>query len=356
MNIDATQGHPDANWRLIMPDTLVDTDILRTAVHLACRAPSLHNSQPWQWVADGAGLRLYVDRSRVLPSADKSGREAHIGCGAVLHHLRVAAAAAGCTANVDRFPDPNNLDHLASLDFSPLSLVTDGHRRRANAILHRRTDRLPFAAPREWGSLNPLLRSAVGVGTVHLDVLADDLRPRLAEASRLTESLRLQDSSYHTELNWWTGHFENSDGIPRSSLLSADESDRVDIGRSFPVSAHHERRAGLGQDRSTVLVLSTDQDTREDAFRCGEALSAVLLECTLAGMATCTLSHLTELQASRHLISALTGREAMPQLVIRVGEAPVLGEPPAMTPRRPLRDVLTFRPDGHQAVRLEKST
>jgi hypothetical protein len=327
-----------------MPDTLVDTDVLRAAVQLACRAPSLHNSQPWQWVAQGAGLRLYVDRSRILCSTDKTGREAYISCGAVLDHLRVAMAAAGCTAKVDRFPDPKNLDHLASLDFSPMSLVTDGHRRRADAILHRRTDRLSFAAPRNWESLEPVLRDVVDAGTVHLDVIADELRPELARASQLTESLRLYDSSYHTELYWWTGHFENSDGIPRSSLLSAAESDRVDVGRTFPVSAHNERRAGFGQDQSTVLVLSTDGDTRDDAFRCGEALSAVLLECTLAGMATCTLSHLTELQSSRHLIGTLTGRAAMPQLLIRVGEAPVLGEVPPMTPRRPLRDVLTFHP------------
>ena len=325
-----------------MPDTLVDTDVLRAAVQLACRAPSLHNSQPWQWVAEGAGLHLYVDHSRILPSADKSGREAHIGCGAVLDHLRVAMAAAGWTANVDRFPDPNNLDHLASLDFSPMSLVTDDHRRRADAILHRRTDRLPFAAPRNWDSLKLVLRDTVDASTIHLDVIADELRPELAKASQLTESLRLYDSSYHTELNWWTGHFENSDGIPRSSLLSAAESDRVDVGRTFPVSAHTERRAGIGEDQSTVLALSTDEDTRDDALRCGEALSAVLLECTLAGMATCTLSHLTELQSSRHLIGTLTRRGAMPQLLIRVGEAPALGEVPPMTPRRPLRDVLTF--------------
>jgi hypothetical protein len=328
-----------------MPDTLVDTDILRDAVQLACRAPSLHNTQPWQWVAEGPGLHLYVDRSRILPSTDKSGREAHIGCGAVLDHLCVAMAAAGWTANVDRFPDPNNVDHLASLDFSPMNVVTDGHRRRAEAILHRRANRLPFAAPRNWESLEPMLRNAVDAGTVHLDVIADTLRPELAKASQLTESLRLYDSSYHTELDWWTGHFENSDGIPRSSLVSVAESDRVDVGRTFPVSAHNERRAGIGEDQSTVLVLSTDEDTRDDAFRCGEALSAVLLECTLAGMATCTLTHLTELQSSRHLIGTLTGRAAMPQLLIRVGEAHVVGEQPPMTPRRPLRDVLRFHRD-----------
>jgi hypothetical protein len=328
-----------------MPDTLVDTDILRAAVQLACRAPSLHNSQPWQWVAEGPGLDLYVDRSRILPSADKSGREAHISCGAVLDHLRVAMAAAGWISNVERFPDPNNLDHLASLDFTPMSLVTDGQRRRADAILHRRTDRLPFAAPRNWKSFEPVLRDTVDAGTVHLDVIADELRPELARASRLTESLRLYDSSYHVELNWWTGHFENSDGIPRSSLVSGAESDRVDVGRTFPVSAHHERHAGAGEDQSTVLVLSTDEDTRDDALRCGETLSAVLLECTLAGMATCTLTHITDLWSSRNLIGTLTGRTTVPQLLIRVGEAPVIGEVPATTPRRPLHDVLTFHRD-----------
>jgi hypothetical protein len=187
-----------------------------------------------------------------------------------------------------------------------------------------------------------VLRDAVDTGTVHLDVIADELRPELAKASQLTESLRLYDSSYHIELDWWTGHFENSDGIPRSSLLSAAESDRVDVGRTFPVSAHNERPAGFGQDQSTVLVLSTDEDTRDDALRCGEALSDALLECTSAGMATCTLSHLTELRSSRNLIATLTGRAAVPQVLIRVGEAHVLGEQPPMTPRRPLHDALTF--------------
>jgi hypothetical protein len=330
----------------MVPETLVDVDILKAAVQLACRAPSLHNSQPWQWVADGAGLHLYVDHSRILPSADKSGREAHIGCGAMLDHLCIAMAAAGWTANVDRFPDPNNSSHLASLDFSPMDPVTDQHRHRAGAIRHRRTDRLPFFAPRNWESFEPRLRDAVVAVTVHLDVIAEERRPELASASRLTESLRLYDSSYHTELNWWTGHFETSDGIPRSSLLSAAEHDRVDVGRAFPVSRHDERPAGIGRDQSTVLVLSTDKDTRDDALWCGEALSAVLLECTLAGMATCTLSHLTELESSRHLISTLTGRAAMPQLVIRVGEARVLDDLAPITPRRPLPEVLKFHRDA----------
>ena len=125
--------------------------------------------------------------------------------------------------------------------------------------------------------------------------------------------------------------------------MSAAESDRVEVGRAFPVSRHSERRAGIPEDDSTVLVVSTDGDTRKDAFRSGEVLSAVLLECTLAGLATCTLTHLIELSSSRRIVGLLTGREAMPQLLIRVGEAPVIDEVPPMTPRRPLHEILNFR-------------
>jgi hypothetical protein len=175
------------------------------------------------------------------------------------------------------------------------------------------------------------LRSTIDAQDVFLDVIDDELRPQLAEASQLTESLRLYDSWYHVELDWWTGHFETIDGIPQSSLVSAAESDRVDVGRTFPVIRHTERRAGVPEDDATVLVVSTDDDTRSDAFRSGEVLSAVLLERTLAGMATCTLTHLIELSSSRRLVGVLTGREAIPQLLIRVGEAPVIDEIPPMT-------------------------
>src|SRR3984893_15773542 len=231
-----------------MPKTMVNTDVIKAAVQLACRAPSLHNSQPWRWAADHAAVHLFLDPNSILYSTDRLGREALISCGAVLDHFRVAMAAAGWAANVDRFPDPNNLDHLASIDFSPMSLVTDGHRRRADAILRRRTDRLPFARSRNWGLLEPLLHRCFDAEAAYLDVIADELRPQLAEASQLTESLRLYDSSYHSELEWWTGHFETVDGIPATSLVSAAESDRVEGGGAFPVNRAAHTRAGAAQD------------------------------------------------------------------------------------------------------------
>jgi nitroreductase len=322
-----------------MSAAMVATETVKDAVRAACRAPSLHNIQPWRWVFDGTALQLFLDSSRVLPT-DRAGREAIIGCGAALDHLRVAMCSAAVRADTDRFPNPNDLNHLASIRFARMGYVTDGHRRRAAAIWERRSDRLPLQSPMDWELFEPVLRNRLAPHDVHLDVLPEDTRPRLVQASQLAESLRLYDSTYHAELRRWTVPFEESSGIPYSALASAAEGDRVDVGRMFPAVHHTERRVRVREDEATIVVLSTDSDTRAAALATGEALSTVLLECTMAGLATCPLTHLTEVQAAREIVETLVGSDVVPQVLIRIGHAPAGEEPPSRTPRRSLDDVL----------------
>ena len=329
-----------------MTRTTVDTEIIAKAIQLACRAPSLHNSQPWRWVVGDAEVDLFGDPRRVVRSVDSSGREGVIGCGAALGHFRVAMAAAGWNTNVDRFPNPNAPDHLATVDFSPAHYVTAAERDRADAILRRRTDRLPFGAPADWASFEPVLRTTFDQTMARLDVLADDARPTLAEASRLTESVRRYDQYYQDELHWWTTSFRLHQGVPDSALVSEEESKRVEINRQFPLHVHSDRRPEVPTDQAKILVLSTPENSRTDAVNCGEVLSTVLLECTMAGLATCTLTHITELAESRDIIETLTGTGGFPQVLIRVGEAPALEEAPVPTPRRPLSEVMQIRQPG----------
>ena len=285
--------------------TTLDIEVLKRAVLLACRAPSVHNSQPWRWVAAAGTLHLFVDRHRTVPGTDRSGREAIISCGAVLDHLRVAMLAAGWDAVIERFPNPNDPNHLASIEFRSVDHVTDGQRHRAEAILQRRTDRLPLGRPTYWDRFEPVLRSAIDDRLAMLDVLSDDVRPRLVEASQLTEALRRDDSSYHAELEWWTSPFVLSEGVPPSALVSDRERRRVDVGRDFPIRSDQDRRPEVKVDWSKILVLSTQEDTRTDVLRCGEVLSTVLLECTMTGIATCTLTHLIEVDESRDIVRGL---------------------------------------------------
>ena len=182
-----------------MHGILVDVEVIKDAVRLACRAPSLHNSQPWRLDRDGKGVHLFLDTSRIMPSTDRSAREAIISCGALLDHLRVAMAAAGWKAHVDRFPNPNNLDPPPRR-CDPASPYRPASLRRADGVGVFRT----AAASRIRHRCGPPGRD-VGrrVGGTGGDVEADD-------------SLRLYDSAYHSELYWRTASFEFSEGIPYS--------------------------------------------------------------------------------------------------------------------------------------------
>ena len=229
------------------------------------------------------------------------------------------------------------------MSFDPIDYVTERDRLRAQAIWARRTDRLPFSPPTDWKSIASIWARDVDGKAVRIDTIPDDVLPKLTEAAQIAESLRLYDSAYHDELHWWTGPFEKSEGIPHSALVSAAESDRVGIERVFPVVHRPERRNEIPEDQAMVLLLSTDGDSRADALACGEALSAILLECTMVGFATCTVTHLTELSETRKLVQSLTRPEATPQALVRVGVVPVNEKAPQPTPRRPLSEVLRLR-------------
>ncbi|MBF6488360.1 nitroreductase family protein [Nocardia otitidiscaviarum] len=328
--------------------TVLPTGVtIEKAVLLAGRAPSLHNSQPWRWTFDGAALRLFAVPERLLPATDPHRRQLLISCGVTLDHLRVAMAAAGWRCTVARFPDPNNHDHLATVVFRPAAIVTDADRERADAIARRRTDRLPFAAPTGWDELEAVLRTVVDPEDAVVSVLGPESRARLAHASGLTAAVRRYDAEYQAELRWWTGHSAAAGGVPRTALANPEEQARVGIGRAFPAAATASRRAELDTDHAVVLVLSTVGDRPEELLRCGTALSTVLLECTVAGSATCPLTHLTEDPRGRAVVRELTGRDDLPQVLVRVGTAPepeseTVSETETVTPRRPLADILAM--------------
>src|SRR2546427_688385 len=73
----------------------------RTAERLieaAIAAPSMHNNQPWRFVARLADrvIEIYADPTRTLRRGDPQGRAVHIACGSALFNLRLAIAMAGC--------------------------------------------------------------------------------------------------------------------------------------------------------------------------------------------------------------------------------------------------------------------
>ena len=58
-----------------MAESTIDRQVLTDLVRLACRAPSVHNSQPWHLVFSDGELRLFIESHRVPHSTDLTGRQ-----------------------------------------------------------------------------------------------------------------------------------------------------------------------------------------------------------------------------------------------------------------------------------------
>ncbi|MEV0702792.1 hypothetical protein AB0I53_33405 [Saccharopolyspora sp. NPDC050389] len=145
-------------------------ETVRSALALACRAPSVHNSQPWRWKVAEHSVHLYLDSSRLLPVLDPTGREMVISCGAALNHARIAFAAEGWKLRVHRLPNPAQPDHLASIEFTRLDEVDEHVVTLAAAAATRRSDRRPVPARSGPGRGPRALARGRAAGGLHAHV------------------------------------------------------------------------------------------------------------------------------------------------------------------------------------------
>ena len=318
-----------------MIDDRVDEQTVRSALALASRAPSVHNSQPWLWRYDDRTVQLLIDPHRWLPVTDAIGRDMVVSCGAALHHLRVALAAAGIAASVRRMPDPMAPGLLATavLRAQPAS---DTDLRAAAMITRRRTDRRRYGdGPVPVAFLEELAARAAAEGVVARPVDEAGGRAAVIEAMRTAGQEQLYTDSFTTETSLWTARLASDDGIPAANLLIDPVGTGGGLARPFPSGTIVQEP---GHDGATLMVLGTASDDSLSQLRAGEALSSMLLHATDLGLATCPLTQPLEVPSTyRTLRDELLGGRIAPQAILRVGWAP--GEPLPPTPRRAQADV-----------------
>ena len=323
---------------------------LTTAVELALRAPSVHNTQPWRWRITGNTVELHADWGRHLVATDPDRRDLVLSCGAALHHLLVALAAQNLSVLVRRLPDPEDRRHLATVDICPAAAAdAPADADLLAAIAQRRTDRRRFSdRPVPAADLQELVEQAEQAGARLIPVTSRSMRDRLAEA--LVEGAERQRYApgYATELELWTRRYAAAhDGVPRSNITApaANSSAHATSLRRFPHGQLRQPQQFAGHapenDAAELLIIATPADTVLDRIRAGEATSAVLLAATRLRLATTPLSQGIEVDSTRLAIQRdVLHVPEYPQLLIRVGRpAPTATELPT-TPRRTLRSVL----------------
>jgi nitroreductase len=312
---------------------------------LATRAPSLHNSQPWQLVVTAEGLDVRADRSRRLDVIDPLGRQLHISCGSLVHHLVVAALALGLAADVEVLPDEQDPDLVARLRLTtvagPPSREDVQH---AEAILHRATNRTRYVDGGVSAGALELLRQAVERQGVLLAQPHEEDRITLDVLVERAEHELLEDEAYRRELQDWlfdpARDGERPDGIPLSAVDAGPDRAEEIPGRRFVPDQESAVPAPREPEHPALLLLTTTSDAPQDWVRAGMALSALLLEGTELGLAAQPLGQVTDVAHERMRLRRDLRLVGVPQLLLRVGRARV--ETGLQTPRRPVTSVLTW--------------
>lgn len=330
-----------------MSTQLPDPRTVRSALELAARAPSLNNSQPWRWRIGPATVHLYADGDRRLAATDPTGRELVISCGAILHHARVAFASLGWRADVHRLPNPAEPDHLAAIEFSRNHGFDEAAVRLADAISRRHTDRRPFLPePVPAASLAALARAAGAEGSKLTIATTQAMRRELVIALAQANTEQRGNSAYQAELAAWAGRSHVAgDGVPATSLRAPDPYHRGVFGRDFSGAGAGTLVSSPVDDGAALAVLSAPMDDRRSWLQTGEALSAVLLEATVAGLATCTLSQIAESRAARDTVrfGVLRG-DGEPLVAVRIGWPVTATFPAPLTRRRSVDEFVDAMP------------
>ncbi|MGV9727846.1 Acg family FMN-binding oxidoreductase [Streptomyces albogriseolus] len=322
----------------------LDEKTVTTLVAEATLAPSMHNAQPWRFrfLTGERLLLLHADLERAMPRSDPGDRALHIGCGAALLNMRVAAAHAGLAPEVRLLPEPQDPLLLAAVRLTEQTgrARDDELARLHAAIRQRHTSRHPFAEKDVPEDVRTTLRDAAAresatllfPGAWHAETVLDLIRD--------AESRDVMDADAREDLIRWTRLGAEADtavdGVPEYAFGPRKRDGRAPV-RDFagrrPVA---DRGTTTFEYTPHLALLSTSGDGPADWLRAGQALERVLLEATLADLATSLTSHALETPELRLLVRDPGSGTGQVQMVLRIGYGP---RGPA-TPRRPVADVL----------------
>jgi nitroreductase len=328
----------------------MEEQTIRAIVESATRAPSIHNTQPWRFVAHEDTIEVWTDPARGLKVLDPTGRGRHISCGAALLHARLAAAAAGYAATVTLLPDPAEPTHLADLALHPAQPAQpnsaedaeSAERDLAAAIPARHTSREPFSdAPIAADTVRELRQAAEAEGAWLRIIETPEDATAVAVLLAHADEMQAADPAYVEELRTWTQRGDTGDGIPSSAVPHTAPAERGSNYRLRDFVTDREPDATSSHEpppveRPLIAVLGTTEDDVPAWIAAGQALGRLLLTATEHGVTASPLTQALEIPATRAGLAHELGVIGHPQMLLRLG----YGKTGAPTPRRPVDDVL----------------
>ncbi|GAA2341582.1 NAD(P)H nitroreductase [Saccharopolyspora halophila] len=292
------------------PDDMADL------VEAVSRAPSVHNSRPWELTLHGRAAVLRENRVELLRH-DPGGRDQRISCGTALTNLELAVRGLGWRAQVDL--------HAGSGEVS--GSVTAGARaepssrelRWARAMPQRHSYRQRFDPTPLPERLRRVVRDATrgartGARWIGSDAEALSTARMLGYAARVFRA----NADYSRELAGWRSPVGEElrrvsgglHGLSAVGLAAADS----DLPDDDAVAERIREEA--------VLLIGTRGDRPDDHVRAGQAVERAWLAATSAGLAASVTTQPLHLGVVRVALAKRLGTPLIPQVLMRFGYPP----------------------------------
>ncbi|MEE1803504.1 MULTISPECIES: Acg family FMN-binding oxidoreductase [unclassified Streptomyces] len=319
------------------PDKVAVAHLVRDAT----TAPSMHNAQPWRfrYARGSRTFSLFADLTRAMPHADPTTRGLHIGCGAALFNLRVAAAHARLRPVTRLLPDAAAPDLLATVRLDAPEGPADGLTVLHPAIHDRHTSRYPFTGRRVPAEVRHALTEAAQREEAELTFPAGSHLRTVLDLIRDAEGYDHMDVRREAETERWTRDTTAEapvDGIPEYAFGPLKRGGSAPVRDFAGRTPAHGRALADFEDRPQLALLRTAGDGPADWLRAGQALERVLLIATLHGLSTSFATQALEWPELRWILRDPDSGRGHVQMVIRLGYGPA----GAKTPRRPVSHVL----------------
>jgi hypothetical protein len=322
-------------------EAVIDLETIDQILEIACRAPSIHNTQPWSWRVSKSRVDLYADFARQLVYADPQRRDLLISCGAALHHFEEAARAMGWASRVRRTPDPAEPRFIASIQLRP-GVAPPDSRETLEAISRRRTDRRQLTSwPVPAERLSALAMTGNRWGAQVLPILDESMKAQLERLTAHADELQRRNPGYVREINSSTTYWADT-GVPVGHIPRSSRRARATVGGRlrFPNGVLDDTGSDDGPPADGMLLITTSSDDTVSRVRAGEALSAVWLQATRDNMSAVPLSQALEVAETRRVVqNDVLDDLACAQVVLRVGWVPAGRRQLTPTPRRDVDDV-----------------
>ncbi|MCM2356929.1 MAG: nitroreductase family protein [Geobacteraceae bacterium] len=312
-------------------------DKIRFLLGYAILAPSILNTQPWQFAVSGDELQVFADHERWLKVADWDQRNMYMSTGCALENFLIAADHFGYGAEVAYHPPTFRKGPIASVKLSPRGEASSSMRPELFAAIPRRHTNCDeyLERPIERGAMAKISGCCAEEGIL-LDII-EDVRIKSAFDDLLVraDTRLFADDRWCEELAFWIE--QGVLGVPW--LIAKMKSLAVTFLNLGKGKAR--RDAEILMSSPLLAILSSASDDPVEQVRVGQVMERLWLMATTLGIGVHPMNQVLQVLDLRlEAAKSISRPEFTPQLIFRMGFA----EPPkSHTPRQPPVEVSLTR-------------